>query len=79
MSVLMAGGLVGDFMWISLRLGGSVYQTPIVHYRMNVRRHQMLQFDWSICVTCECIIRGSGMSYNFQDQIVKHYVNLNDK
>ena len=28
---------------------------------MNVGEHQMLQFDWSILVTCENLIRGSGI------------------
>ena len=62
----MSTGLVWVFMWISLRLGGSDYQTPIVHYCgiMNVGCHQMLQYDWSILVTCECIIIGSGIMYH---------------
>ena len=36
---------------------------PIVHYRsiMNNAEYQMLKFDWSICVTCACIIRESGI------------------
>ena len=38
MSVAMCGGLVGVLMWILQRLGGSDYQTPIIHYRgiMNI-------------------------------------------
>ena len=36
-----------------------------MHYRgiMNVGGHQILQFDWFICVTCECIIRGRGIMH----------------
>ena len=64
----MGSGLVVFFiMWISLRLGGSGYQLPIVHYRgiVNVGGHEMLQFDWSTLAKCECIIRGSGIIINY--------------
>ena len=45
----------------SLSSGCSLSNRLNVHYHsiMHDRQYQMLQFNWFICVTCVCIIRGN--------------------
>ena len=78
LNVLWINFLLTRSTCVSGLLGGVHYQThSALSWDYALWMYQILQFDWSICVTCVCIIRGSGImlvnsvsSYNLMSYVV---------